>query len=76
MRDTTTEVEVSMPLKTMALCQQENVPCWTLMGWLRGGKLSPPGKDSSGDFIWDEAAVQRVRALKQARLQRRVFKAE
>ncbi len=59
-----------MPLKTLPMCRQEGIGYWTLVGLLRSGKLAPPAKDSSGDYVWTPEDIVRVRAAL-ATIQRR-----
>jgi hypothetical protein len=35
---------------------------WELIGLLRSGRLTPPAKDSSGDYVWTPEDVERARA--------------
>jgi hypothetical protein len=50
-----------MPLKTQAMCRQEKFGYWQVVGLLRSGRIHPPQKDSSGDFVWTAADIERVR---------------
>jgi hypothetical protein len=48
--------------KTPVAARELGVSYWRLVNLLRSGKLTPPGRDSSGDFIWDDADIERARA--------------
>jgi hypothetical protein len=53
-----------MSTKTSDVMRQEGVGYWWLMTRIRSGKLPPPRKDSSGDFVWSDEDIARVRQLK------------
>jgi hypothetical protein len=48
-------------LKSTAVARQLNVPYHRLFGLIRGGKLEPPLKDSSGDYVWLPEDLERAR---------------
>jgi hypothetical protein len=48
--------------KTTAAAQELGVPYWRLVGLMRYGKITPPGRDTSGDFVWTDADMARARA--------------
>jgi DNA-binding transcriptional MerR regulator len=48
-------------LKSGAVAQQLGIPYYTLFELMRGGHLQPPQKDSSGQYVWTEADVERAR---------------
>ena len=48
--------------KSRAVADQLGVSYWRLFGLLRSGRIAPPGKDSSGDFVWLPEDVERARA--------------
>jgi hypothetical protein len=48
--------------KTTAAAQELGVPYWRLIGLMRYGKINPPGRDTSGDFVWTDADMDRARA--------------
>jgi hypothetical protein len=50
-----------MPRKTPAAARELGVTVYRLHSLIRGGKLPPPQKDTSGDFIWTDADVDRAR---------------
>lgn len=50
-------------LKTPVVAQTLGVTYGRLFQLIREGKLSPPAKDSSGDYVWLEADVDRARAV-------------
>jgi hypothetical protein len=41
-------------VKTPIAARRLNVPYSRLMSLLRYGKIDPPQKDSSGDYLWTE----------------------
>jgi predicted site-specific integrase-resolvase len=57
-------------LKTRAVCELLGVRYTYLANWLRDGRLTPPAKDSSGDFIWTPEDIERARAALTARRRR------
>lgn len=57
--------------KTTTVADQLGVPYYRLFDLLRSRQIAPPAKDSSGDYVWTEADVERARAAIQARLRRR-----
>lgn len=48
-------------LKTSQVARQLGTPYHRIASALRAQKLSPPGKDFSGDFVWTEADVEALR---------------
>ena len=48
--------------KTTAAAQELGVPYWRLIGLMRYGKITPPSRDTSGDFVWTDADMARARA--------------
>jgi hypothetical protein len=42
-----------------------------LLGLIRSGRLDPPLKDESGDYVWTDADVERARAALQIDRRRR-----
>jgi hypothetical protein len=60
------------PRKTREVIQSENITPHQLRYALCSGRFIPPGKDASGDFIWFDADVVRLReALRATRPRRR-----
>jgi hypothetical protein len=53
--------------KTPAMCRLLGVRYSDIWHLLRDGRLVPPAKDSSGDYVWTEADVQRAREALAAR---------
>jgi hypothetical protein len=51
-----------MGIKTPVAAQELGVPYYVLMGLIRYGKIKAPARDSSLDFIWDDADMERARA--------------
>ena len=47
--------------KTPAAAKELGISYPTLIGLLRYGKLDPPSKDTSGDYIWTDADLTRAR---------------
>jgi hypothetical protein len=61
---------VSLPLKTPVAARELGVTYHQLVGLLRFAKISPPPRDSSGDYLWFAADLERARrALKAGRRQ-------
>jgi hypothetical protein len=48
-------------LKTPTVARQLGVPYWRVIGLIRWGVIDPPAKDSSGDYVWLPADVERAR---------------
>jgi hypothetical protein len=48
-------------LKTPAAARELGVPYSHLVSLLRYGKVVPPQKDSSGDYLWSEADLSAAR---------------
>lgn len=58
--------------KTTAAAAELGVPYWTLINLLRYHKIAPPGRDTSGDFVWTDEDMARAReALATGRRPRR-----
>jgi hypothetical protein len=54
--------------KTPAAARELGVSYETLYGLLRYDKMAPPGRDTSGDYVWTDADLDRARrALAQSR---------
>jgi hypothetical protein len=51
-----------MYIKTSAAAKELRVTYPVLFDLIRRGKLRPPQKDSSGDYIWSAADLERARA--------------
>ena len=49
------------PLKTPTAARQLGVTYHQLIGLIRYGKMEPPARDTSGDYYWTAADVQRAR---------------
>jgi hypothetical protein len=47
--------------KTTAAARQLGINYTRLINLIRYGKLDPPGKDSSGDYVWTQADMERAR---------------
>jgi DNA-binding transcriptional MerR regulator len=47
--------------KTSAAASALQVPYYTLMALLRYGRITPPQKDSSGDYVWTDDDLERAR---------------
>jgi hypothetical protein len=48
-------------LKSRAVATELAISYYRLFELIRSGKLTPPGKDSSGDYIWTPEDVDRAR---------------
>jgi hypothetical protein len=54
--------------KTPVAARELGTTYHRLMGLLRFGKIDPPARDSSGDYVWTDADLERARAaLEQGR---------
>jgi hypothetical protein len=49
-------------LKTPVVARELGVGYWRLLGLLRSGKINPPVKDSSGDYLWSARDLEAARA--------------
>jgi predicted site-specific integrase-resolvase len=54
-------------LKTAAVARSIGVSYHVLLSWVRFGKIPAPTKDSSGDYVWLLADVERARQLFESR---------
>jgi hypothetical protein len=54
--------EGSMFKKTPEAARALGVPYWRLSDAIRRGALTPPQKDSSGDYVWGPDDIERARA--------------
>ena len=50
-----------MILKSPAAAKELGVSYFRLINLLRAEKLSPPSKDSSGDYLWGDADLEAAR---------------
>jgi DNA-binding transcriptional MerR regulator len=50
-----------LPLKSTAAAEALGVPYYSLHYLVRSGKVPPPARDTSGDFVWTERDLQRAR---------------
>jgi hypothetical protein len=48
-------------LKSRAVADLLNIPYYRLFELLRSKRLTPPAKDTSGDYIWLPEDVERIR---------------
>jgi hypothetical protein len=48
--------------KTMRAAKELNTSYWRLVGLIRTRRLTPPEKDSSGDYIWSDSDMERAKA--------------
>jgi hypothetical protein len=60
MHDTLTATVLSY-LKGRAAARAAGMGYDRLMGLIRSGRLDPPVKDSSGDYVWTPADLERAR---------------
>jgi hypothetical protein len=54
-------------MKTPVAARHLGVTYHTLIGLLRFNKIDPPQRDSSGDYLWSPADLDRARAALAAR---------
>jgi hypothetical protein len=59
-------------LKTPAVSGLLGVSYWQITSLLRTRTITPPAKDSSGDYVWTEEDVERARQALAARRRRGV----
>jgi hypothetical protein len=52
--------------KTPIAARELAVSYHQLIGLIRFAKIDPPGRDSSGDYIWTDADLKRAREALQA----------
>ncbi len=57
--------------KTPVVAEQLGIGYHHLFGLIRSRHLAPPAKDSSGDYVWTPADVDRARAVLAARAHRK-----
>jgi hypothetical protein len=50
-----------LPLKSIAAARQLGITYYRLISLLRSQKLTPPQKDSSGDYLWSAADLEAAR---------------
>jgi hypothetical protein len=64
----------NMPFRKTPIAARElGVPYYTLIGLLRSGRIPPPVKDSSGDYLWSTEDIERARqALRRPRQRKAV----
>ena len=51
-----------LPLKTKSAAARLGATVEQLLACIYHGKLAPPGKDESGDYIWFDSDIERARA--------------
>jgi hypothetical protein len=61
--------------KSPVAAREAGITYAQLIGLMRYGHLEPPQRDSSGDFIWTDADMERVRAVLAARRRPEVARA-
>jgi hypothetical protein len=54
--------EITMTHKTAGVARLLDTPYHRLWNLIRSGRLTPPPKDSSGDYVWTDTDVERARA--------------
>jgi hypothetical protein len=57
-------------LKTPVVAERLGIGYHLLFGLIRSRRLTPPAKDSSGDYVWTPDDIERVRAALAARADR------
>jgi hypothetical protein len=60
-----------MPKKTKDVARELGISVLKLRAMLQNEKLEPPPKDSSGDYVWTDADVERARVAAQTDRRRR-----
>jgi DNA-binding transcriptional MerR regulator len=58
--------------KSPVAARELGVTYHRLMGLLRFNKILPPARDSSGDYLWGDADLERARQALRAAQQRKV----
>jgi hypothetical protein len=48
--------------KTPVAARQLGKPYWVVYAMVRSGRIPAPPKDSSGDYVWTAADIERARA--------------
>jgi hypothetical protein len=61
--------------KTPVAARELGVPYWCLIGLLRYGKIDPPARDSSGDYLWSDDDLARARQVIEERRRKEVARA-
>jgi hypothetical protein len=54
-------MEMSQFRKTPVAVEELGTTYHKLIGLLRFKKISPPGRDSSGDYVWTDEDIERAR---------------
>jgi hypothetical protein len=49
-----------LPRKTPLAAREAGITLRRLYGLIRNGKLAPPAKDSSGDYVWLDEDMERL----------------
>ena len=50
-----------LPVKTLAVARTLGVPYYALTFLIRAGKIKPPPKDTSGDYVWSDTDIASAR---------------
>jgi hypothetical protein len=58
-------------LKTSVAARELGVRTNQLMNLIRYGQIPQPGRDSSGDYLWSPAEIERARTIFAARRQKK-----
>jgi hypothetical protein len=53
--------------KSPVVADELGVGYYVLLGLIRGKRIRPPAKDSSGDYVWTESDVEAARQALAAR---------
>jgi predicted site-specific integrase-resolvase len=61
MRLSLNEAKTMLPRKSPTAAQELGISYARLINLMRSGKLAPPKKDSSGDYLWTEADMEAAR---------------
>jgi hypothetical protein len=49
--------------KTPRAAREVGIKYFRLIALMRTGRLEPPARDDSGDYVWTEADMKRLRAV-------------
>ena len=61
--------------KTPIAVRELNTTYYRLIELIRGNKITPPGKDTSGDYLWSDEDLERARQALEAKQRRKVVSA-
>lgn len=58
---------MEMPKTTAEVAAELDLPQTTVASWIRLGRLQPPAKSRSGNYLWTDADTERLRQLAEQR---------